>query len=139
MPVTPESQAPTRAFARVIGPYLVIVTVSISVRKPQISAFVPALFENPALVWFTGALLILAGLVIIAHHQYWSSLAAVLISLLGWFLALRGLLLLAAPQLMVRAAEEAMTMMPVVWLAFGVFLLIGLGLTYVGWFEREPG
>ena len=40
-------------------------------------------FENAALVWITGGMILLGGL-LIAHHQYWSSLAAILISLFGW-------------------------------------------------------
>ncbi len=65
------------------------------------------------------ALLLFSGLLIIAHHQYWSSLAAILISLFGWFLALRGVVLLAAPQLIERAAGAAMNMMPIVRIGFG--------------------
>jgi uncharacterized membrane protein YfcA len=45
-----------------------------------------------------GGLLLAAGLIIIAHHQQWSSVAAVLISLFGWYLALRAVVLLAAPE-----------------------------------------
>jgi hypothetical protein len=44
-------------------------------------------FKNALLVWFADALLLLAGLLIIAFHQYWSNAAAVIISLLGWILA----------------------------------------------------
>ena len=38
-----------------------------------------------------------AGLIIIAFHQYWRSPAAVIVSLAGWFLAIRGVLLLTVP------------------------------------------
>ncbi len=53
---------------------------------------------------FAGALLLFDGLLIIAFHQYWSSVAAIMISLFGWILALRGLVLMAAPNLYERAA-----------------------------------
>ena len=43
---------------------------------------------------------------IIAFHQYWSSVAAVLITLFGWILALRGLVLMAAPKLYERAVAS---------------------------------
>jgi hypothetical protein len=46
------------------------------------------------------------GLLIIAFHQYWSSVAAVLITLFGWILALRGLVLMAAPKLYERAVAS---------------------------------
>ncbi|WP_204277200.1 hypothetical protein, partial [Klebsiella aerogenes] len=70
--------------------------------------------------------------------QYWSSLAAVLISLLGWFLALRGLALLAAPQLILSGATAAMKMVPVVQIGFGILVLAGLWLTFIGWIARHP-
>jgi hypothetical protein len=39
------------------------------------------------------------GLVIIAFHQYWRSPDAIIVSLVGWFLAIRGVLLLNVPGL----------------------------------------
>ena len=94
---------------------------------------VSAFFENAALVWIVGSLLLFGGLLIIAHHQYWSSPAAILISLFGWFLALRGLALLATPQLYQRAAAGAAGALPLVRIGFGALVLIGLWLTFMGW------
>jgi hypothetical protein len=82
---TPEAKARTRAFARVIGPFLVIVPGIIVVRAPEMDTSVSAFFENGALVWIVGGLLLFCGLLIIAHHQYWSSAAAILISLSAGF------------------------------------------------------
>jgi hypothetical protein len=140
MPATPEARARTRAFARVIGPFLVIVPAIIAVRAPSTSmgTYLSAFFENAALVWVTGCMMLLSGLLIIAHHQYWSSLAAIPISLLGWSVALRGVTLLVAPQLFERAAAAAKNMTPIVQLGFGVLVLIGLWLTFVGWIAKSP-
>jgi hypothetical protein len=138
MPATPEARARTRAYARVIGPFLVIVPAIVAVRAPNTGTILTAFFENEALVWITGGLLLFGGLLIIANHQYWSSLSAILISLFGWYLALRGLVLLAAPQLIASAAAAAMNMMPIVRIGFGVLVVIGLRLTFVGWIARQP-
>jgi hypothetical protein len=138
MPATPETKARTRAFSRVIGPFLVIVPGIVVVRAPETGTALTAFFDNPALAWLTGGLLLFGGLLIIAHHQYWSSLAAILVSLLGWYLALRGVVLLAAPQLIESAAGAAMNMMAMVRIGFGVLLLIGLWLTFIGWIARAP-
>jgi hypothetical protein len=62
----------------------------IMVRGPDTGTALTDFFENAALVWITDGLLLFSGLLIIAHHQYWSSVAAILISLLGWYLTLRG-------------------------------------------------
>ncbi len=85
MPATPQSEARTRAFARVVGPYLTIVPAIIAARAPDMGVELTAFFENAALVWIMGALMVFAGLFVIANHQYWSSASAILISLFGWF------------------------------------------------------
>jgi hypothetical protein len=133
MPAAPEASARTRAFARVIGPFLVMTTTIVAIRAPNMATMVTAFFANEALVWMTGGLLLFGGLLIIAHHQYWSGLAAILISLFGWYLALRGLVLLAAPQLIANGAAAALNWAPVVQAGFGLLALIGLWLTYAGW------
>ena len=138
MPATVESRVRTRAFARVIGPFLVIVPSIIIIRAPGLGMILTAFFQNEALVWMMGALLFFCGLLIIAFHQYWSSPAAVMISLFGWFLALRGFILLAAPQWILRGATASMDMIPAVRIGFSILVLVGLWLTYVGWFTKPP-
>jgi uncharacterized protein YjeT (DUF2065 family) len=137
VPATSESQARTRAFARIIGPWLVIVPSIIAVRAPDMGALAGDFFKSDLFVWFSGALLLFGGLLIISFHQYWSSVAAVLVSLFGWVLALRGLVLMAAPSLYQRAAI-AMNSISLVRAIFGVLVAIGLYLTYVGW-SAKPG
>jgi hypothetical protein len=135
MPATQDQQARTRAFARVMGPFLVIVPSIVAVRAPDMDALASAFFESDLAVWFTGAGLLFGGLAIIAFHQYWSSVAAVLISLFGWVLALRGLVLLIAPGLYERAAV-AMDSAPLIRLIFGAIVAMGLYLIYVGWLAK---
>jgi hypothetical protein len=138
MSATLESKARTRAFARVIGPFLVIVPGILVVRAPHLGTILSAFFQNEALVWMMGALLFFCGLLIIAFHQYWSSTAAVMISLFGWFLALRGLILLAAPELIQRGGTASMNMIPAVRIGFSILVVVGLWLTYVGWLTKPP-
>ena len=92
-------------------------------------ALASGFFENPLFVWFAGGLLLFGGLPIIAFHQYWSSPSAILISLFGWFLALRGLVLMAAPQLIEHGVAVSMDAMPVVRIDFGALVPVGLYLT----------
>ncbi|HYY27621.1 MAG TPA: hypothetical protein VE860_06745 [Chthoniobacterales bacterium] len=135
MPASRESLARTRAFARVIGPWLVIVPGIIVLRASDMGALASEFFKSGLFVWFAGALLLFTGLLIIALHQYWSSLAAVLISLFGWILAIRGLVLMAAPKLYERAAASVGAI-SLVRLIFGVLVAIGIYLTYVGWLAK---
>jgi hypothetical protein len=138
MPASLEAKARTRAFARVIGPSLVLVPGILVVRAPDIRTILLAFFQNEALVLGVGVMLLIGGLLIIAYHQYWSSPAAVMISLLGWLLALRGLMLLAAPRLIACWATALLDYLPAVRIGFSLFVLVGLWLTYAGWFAKPP-
>jgi uncharacterized membrane protein len=136
VPAPRESQARTRAFARVLGPWLVIAPGIIALRAPAMGVLASDFFKSDLFVWFAGALLVFVGLLIIAFHQYWSSVAAVMISLFGWILALRGVVLMAAPDLYERAAMS-MGAISLVRLIFGALVAIGLYLTYVGWLAKS--
>src|SRR5262245_13004557 len=94
---TPESIQRTRTFARVIGPFVALSTLIIAIRLPDLSGLLDDLFTNTGLPWILGAMMLIGGLIIIAFHQYWRSPSAVLISLFGWFVALRGLTMMAFP------------------------------------------
>jgi hypothetical protein len=138
MPASPEAAARTRAFARVIGPFVTIATTIINLRMPELTtaAFLGAFFGDPVIVWIMGAILLFLGLVVIAFHQYWSSVTAVIISLFGWYLALRGIVLLAVPELYSHASFASMNILPVIRVFFGLLTLMGLWLTFVGWIKR---
>lgn len=118
-----------------MGPCIVIEASLIVIRAASMSDYATSFFNNPALVWITGSLLLLGGVAIIAFHPYWRGLSAILISLFGWFLAVRGIALLAVPQLYAQASGLA-TSLSWVRLIFAVPLAIGLWLTYVGWIAR---
>jgi hypothetical protein len=68
----------------------------IALRAPAMGALASDFFKSDLFVWFAGGLLVFGDLLIIAFHQYRSSVAAVMISLFGWILAPRGMVLMAA-------------------------------------------
>ena len=121
----------THLFARALGPFICIVPASMAARATELQA-------DPLRAWALGAALLLGGSTIIAAHQYWRGAAAIIISLLGWLLAVRGVLLLLAPQVDLVAADA---LSGPIGPAFVRALLLclsvaGLYLTYVGWAPR---
>ncbi|HSS23896.1 MAG TPA: hypothetical protein VLL82_05730 [Mycobacterium sp.] len=130
----------TRSFARVLGPFIAVVPAIVAIRAGSIGSQLSSFSTDPMWQWVLGALLFFCGLFVVAFHQYWRSVAAVIISLFGWFLLLRGFALLATPQLIVNAATSAtQTSSPVVSVVrvgFGLLALCGLYLAYVGWVKK---
>lgn len=137
---TSDPRQRTRAFARVLGPFIAVVPTIVAFRAGSLGSQMSSFSTDPMWPWVLGAMLFFCGLLIIAFHQYWRSVAAVIISLFGWFLLLRGFALLAAPQLIVDAASSATeTSSPavgVVRVGFGLLALCGLYLAYVGWVRK---
>jgi hypothetical protein len=107
----------------------------IVLRAPAMGALASDFFKSDLFVWFAGALLVFGGLLIIAFHQHWSSVAAVMISLFGWILAVRGVVLMAAPDLHQHVAISRGAI-SLVRFIFGALVAIGLYLTYVGWLAK---
>lgn len=127
----------TRAFARVIGPFVATVTGIIAVRAGDLSFLGESFFKDPMWSWLFGALLFFCGLMIIAFHQFWRGLAPAIISLFGWFLALRGFVLLAFPQLMQKGVDASIPAVGPVRAFFLFMAAVGLYLTYVGWIRKR--
>ena len=128
-----ESQTTTRMFSRVLGPFLVIVDVTAMVRAPDMRGVLSEFEASSLWSWVAGAFVLIFGLVIVGAHQYWHGAAAIIVSVLGWLITLRGLLLLAFPKVFVSVANNIIGAQGW-WMAICVvFALVGLYLTYVGW------
>jgi hypothetical protein len=137
MSISQQSEARTRMFARVLGPYLVIVAITAVARASQMRPLASEFGANPVWAFVTGAFILLSGLIVIALHQYWRGSAAIIVSVLGWMTVAKGVSLLAVPQTYISAVNSAVE--PTIWLRAGfvVVALVGLYLTYVGW-ARAP-
>ncbi len=137
---SPELQHRTRMFARVLGPFLVIVCVTAVVRDSDMRTVVADFGANPIWPWVAGSFILAGGLIIVALHQCWQGAAAVVVSVMGWLLVLRGLVVLAFPKAFMFIANSVLDA-SALWQAVCVcFALIGLYLTYVGWrpAPRQP-
>jgi hypothetical protein len=128
-----ESQHNTLMFARVLGPFLVISCVTAVVRASDMRVLVADFAANPVWPWVTGAFILVGGLIVVALHQCWRGAAAVIVSVMGWLLTLRGLFLLAFPTAFMSMANSVLEA-GALWRTVCVcFALVGLYLTYVGW------
>ncbi len=133
MNASSQSPARTRFFARVLGPFLVIVDVTAVARASDMQTLLSQFEANSMWAFVTGAFILLFGLILVAAHQYWNDAAAGIVSSLGWLIVLRGLLLVAFPRAFVAVADSMIGAQGW-WISLCVvFALIGVYLTYVGW------
>ncbi len=128
-----QTQATTRAFARVIGPFLTILTSTAVARASAMPTLLAEFRANSVWPWVTGAFVLLSGLIVVALHQYWRGAPAIIVSVLGWLAVLKGFFLMALPQTYLSFAGTAVD--AVTWWRAGfiAMALVGLYLTFIGW------
>lgn len=131
------SGARTRAFARVLGPFLFIVSIVAVVQAPHMRNLLDQLTANQIVLWVSGAFTLLGGIAIVAFHQYWRSAAAAIVSAVGWLTALKGFFLLALPEPFTKFADQAIGWVAVLQVVYILWAVAGLYLSYVGW-RPEP-
>lgn len=95
MNVTYQSQHRTRMFARVLGSFLTIVAIIAAVRASDMRTLLSEFTDSAVWPWVGGTFILLGGIAIIALHQIWRGPAAIIISVLGWLLLVRGIFLIA--------------------------------------------
>ena len=124
--------ATTRILARIAGPYVALIGVAVVARADGLESIVRGLAADPALVFTLALFTLLVGLLITVFHTRWATPAAVVLTALGWLTLLRGVALLAAPDLVLRFAWAALAGFPM-RIAGVAALLIGLWLAYEGY------
>src|SRR5262249_19320720 len=126
-------------FARVIGPYVATFGIVYAIRLPDLGSLIGDLFAQTFNLLMLGAVMLAGGLVIIGLHRSWRGPLAVTISLFGWFVAIRGFLLIAAPATIESGVDATMlspTAVVVARVFFAALGALGLVLAYAGWFTR---
>jgi hypothetical protein len=132
-----EAQAATTRFcARVIGPLMLIVGAIVAARFDTIAQMIPGILDDAPLSFVAGIFTLIVGVVLFAAHHHWSGPTPILVSLLGLLTIFRGVILMLAPGLAADVAARMLDAGPGAWIAAGVAILIGLWLTYAGWFAR---
>lgn len=120
-------------FARVMGPFLVLLTCTAVARAADMPTLLTDFRANPLWSWVSGAFILLSGLVVLALHPYWQGAAAIIVSLLGWLTTLKGCFLMAFPQTYLSFASTAVGAGTTWRAGFIAMALVGLYLAYIGW------
>jgi hypothetical protein len=119
---------------KLLGLYSIILALAMMSRKQGAVAAITALVKTPALVMYVNILGLAAGLAIIIGHNIWSGgPLPVVITLVGWFAAVRGAVFLALPPEAMSRFFEAVHYEKRFYLFMGLALVIGLYLTYASY------
>jgi hypothetical protein len=91
----------SRSLARLIGPILLVVGIGMAfglvMEGEGYASVLKEFIANRALIFLTGVLALLAGVAIVNVHNMWVPDWRVIVTVFGWLLVLRGVMLLVFP------------------------------------------
>ena len=118
---------------KLLGLYCVIAALAMMTRKQSTVATLKALIANPPLLLLVEVLGLAGGLAMIIGHNIWSGGALpVVVTLVGWLMAIRGAGLLALSPSATMKLFEALRYDQLFYFYMGATLLLGLYLIYAG-------
>lgn len=89
---------PSIFLAKLIGPILIVVGLGIVFNRALYQSVAEEIIKSRALIYLTGVLNLVAGVAIVLTHNKWGLSWKLIITIIGWFAAVRGALRLLIPQ-----------------------------------------
>jgi hypothetical protein len=118
--------------ARLIGPVMALVGVSLLVNESEFRKMAQEAMRSPALIFFSGMILLPAGLAVVLTHNVWVLDWPVIITLLGWVAVISGAVRVFAPQRATKVGKDFLTRKNFTTVAAAIWLVAGAALCYFG-------
>jgi hypothetical protein len=126
--------ARTAFLGKLIGLYLILLSLAMAAHKQATIASLDALVHNPPLLFVIGVIAVAAGLAMVLGHNVWSGgVLPLFVTLTGWLMLIKGsMLLFLSPQAVYGALLAGIHFNQLFNLYIVVVLLFGICLTYGG-------
>ena len=114
---------------KVIGWYLVIMSLALLLREHEMHAIMTGFMSQPTLLFFVAAFTLILGLLLVVSHNVWVKGWPVVITVIAWLTLIGGVVRLFAPEYLIQGAQwwlkspHYLVCAAVVYLIVGVFLL----------------
>jgi len=118
--------------ARLIGPVMTLVGVSLLVNETAFRKMAQDFLRSPSLMFFSGMILMPAGLAIVLTHNVWVLDWRLIITLLGWIAVISGAMRVFAPDRAIKMGKKAIAHKDTTMIAAGIWVVIGAALCYFG-------
>ena len=116
--------------AKIIGPTFLILAISMLLNRRYYQEVYDELLDNPALIYFGGLLGIILGTSIISFHNIWIKEWPLLITIIGWIIFIKSILLLFLPESFGNFARRIalfskyLSFAAILWLLMGLYLIL---------------
>ena len=115
---------------KLIGLYCIIAALALMAHKQSTVERIKALTRNPPLLLLVEVIALIAGLAMVLGHNLWSGgTLAVIVTLIGWLVTIRGVALLVLPENVKLKLFDALRYEERFLVYMGVVLVLGIYLT----------
>lgn len=117
--------------AQVIGCYLFLVSLAMLVQQQRFKKLIGDFLSHATLIGISSSICLATGLLIVVSHNIWLNDWPVVVTLVGWFVLLQGIMRLFFPDAFVKMMKDSLARVPYMVVCW-VRLLVGLYLIWAG-------
>lgn len=118
--------------AKLMGLYLVIISISVLINKNRMKSVIVELMKNSALQFLMGLNILIIGLLLIISHNIWVSSWPVIITIIAWAVFIKGVLNVTFPNLAQHMTKPFLQSQSIPYFAILINFLLGIYLCYYG-------
>lgn len=119
--------------AQLMSVVFVVIGLALLLRNKHYLKAYKAWMGEPGLMLFTAMVVLVAGVALVLVHNIWIASWEVLITIVGWGMVLKGVLLAFLPEEMENLIAGLMKKGWLLYLGGGIWVVGGLVLGYFGW------
>jgi uncharacterized protein YjeT (DUF2065 family) len=121
--------------ARIIGIYLLIVSISVILNIKRFRSIVDDIMQHPGLQLVMGFNILVMGILLVVTHNIWVASWELIITLIAWCVLIKGILNVAFPSTAKKFAKYCLRSKNAVLTIGMIDLIIGLFLVYIGFYS----
>lgn len=116
----------------IVAVYLIVTGVGFLMSSEYYSQMISHTGSDPVLINLSGMVHFFIGMTILVNHFLWKNALQIIVTLLGFMFLMKGLFLIAFPELMLQSAENP-SQIP--WAMPTGFIAIGFIVGYMAFFK----
>jgi hypothetical protein len=122
--------ANSKMIAGLIGPFMLVLGLTVLLNVNLLPDIVAGFVRDPAMVILVGFAVFLPGLAIVRFHNHWKGGWRVLVTIVGWFYLVIGLIRILFPAQISQIATQAIQIPGLLPSLALIFLAVGGFLTF---------
>jgi hypothetical protein len=118
--------------AKAVGLYLVILSVGMIFDAARFRPLILEIIDNPPLLFLSGFIALILGIVLVLSHNLWVMDWRVLITLVAWSALIKGIVRVVFPQMAIDLSRKWVKNDMPYYISGGLCLVLGIFLLYHG-------